>query len=204
MGVLTGLSIDNVAILNVNSANNVDSFYPPSVYSSEEVDSCLKHPQAGSIHHYHMMSGCAVSLPTDNISLCSATDDYQNNISYYSLTIFPSLTWTPTVVGIAKDGRIIWTVRIKSPNFDTGFRYLQWNVLWFAWKLRLSFYDSIPLQYGLFWIGQLSFSRSQLYFERSIIVHDVVIHSFFFPWINSAIAAWSYTPQHRINSSPLF
>jgi hypothetical protein len=108
MGVLAGLSIDNVAILNVNSANNVDPFYPPSGYSSEEVDSCLNHPQVGGIYHYHMMSGCAVSPPTGNISLCSAITDCKNNISYYSLTTFPSSAKTLTVVGIAKDGHVIY------------------------------------------------------------------------------------------------
>jgi hypothetical protein len=108
VGTLAGLSIDNVAILNVNSANSVDPFYPPSGYTSESVDSCLNHPQAGGIYHYHMMSGCAVSPPTGNISSCSAINHYRNNVSYYSLTIFPSSAKTLTVVGIAKDGHVIY------------------------------------------------------------------------------------------------
>ena len=42
--VLAGVSIDNFSILNVNSADNVDPFYPPSGYTAEMVDSCLAHP----------------------------------------------------------------------------------------------------------------------------------------------------------------
>ena len=50
MGTLAGISIDNMAILNVNSANNADPFYPPAGTSAESVDSCLSHPQTAGIY----------------------------------------------------------------------------------------------------------------------------------------------------------
>jgi hypothetical protein len=105
---LAGVSIDNVAIFNVNSADDVDPFYPPSGYSAETVDSCLAHPQTAGIYHYHMASGCAVSPPSGNITSCSATPACAADIASYSLTLFPSSAKKLTVIGIAKDGHIIY------------------------------------------------------------------------------------------------
>jgi hypothetical protein len=105
---LAGMSIDNVPIFNVNSANDVDPFYPPSGYTAEVVDSCLAHPQSAGVYHYHMASGCAVSPPSGNISTCAATTACAADIASYSLTLFPSSAKKLTVIGIAKDGHIIY------------------------------------------------------------------------------------------------
>jgi hypothetical protein len=105
---LAGMSIDNVPIFNVNSADNVDPFYPPSGYTAEEVDSCLAHPQSAGVYHYHMASGCAVSPPSGNISTCAATPACAADIASYSLTLFPSSAKKLTVIGIAKDGHVIY------------------------------------------------------------------------------------------------
>ncbi|CAF1328433.1 unnamed protein product [Adineta steineri] len=90
---LAGMSIDNVPILNVNSANDVDPFYPPAGYTAESVDSCLAHPQVAGIYHYHMASGCAVSPPTAK---------------------------KLTVIGIAKDGHVIYGPYLASGNLVTS------------------------------------------------------------------------------------
>ncbi|CAF1328451.1 unnamed protein product [Adineta steineri] len=117
---LAGMSIDNVPILNVNSANDVDPFYPPAGYTAESVDSCLAHPQVAGIYHYHMASGCAVSPPTGNISSCSATAACAADIASYSLTTFPSSAKKLTVIGIAKDGHVIYGPYLASGNLVTS------------------------------------------------------------------------------------
>ncbi len=119
---LAGVSIDNVAIFNVNSANDVDPFYPPSGYSAEVVDACLSHPQTAGIYHYHMASGCAVSPPSGNISSCSATPACAADIASYSLTLFPSSAKKLTVIGIAKDGHVIYGPYLSNGNtLSSGF-----------------------------------------------------------------------------------
>lgn len=122
MQVLAGVSIDNVAILNVNSANNADPFYPPAGSTAESVDECLGHPNVGGIYHYHIASGCAVSPPTGNISTCNALSACSNNIASYFLTTFPSSARTLTVIGIAKDGHVIYGPYSSSGKiFTSGF-----------------------------------------------------------------------------------
>jgi hypothetical protein len=108
LNTLAGISIDNVAILNVNSLNNVDPFYPPAGYTAEMVDTCLAHPNMNGIYHYHMASGCAVSPPTGNISACSASAACSSDIASFSLTLFPSSAKKLTVIGLAKDGHVIY------------------------------------------------------------------------------------------------
>ncbi len=115
ISTVAGVSIDGVAIMNVNSANDIDPFYPPAGDTAESVDACLAHAQATGIYHYHIASGCAVSPPTGNISTCSQTTACANNIASYFLTLFPTSAQTLTVIGIAKDGHIIY-----GPYLSTG------------------------------------------------------------------------------------
>jgi hypothetical protein len=120
LNTLAGMSIDNVPIFNVNSADNVDPFYPPSGYSAEVVDACLAHPQSSGIYHYHMASGCAVSPPSGNITSCTANSACSSNIAAYSLTLFPSSAHKLTVIGIAKDGHIIYGPYLSNGNLITS------------------------------------------------------------------------------------
>ena len=120
LGTLAGVSIDNVLILNVNSANNVDPFYPPSGYSAESVDACLAHPQTAGIYHYHMASGCAVSPPSGNITSCSQNSACSSDVASYSLTLFPSSAKKLTVIGIAKDGHVIYGPYLSNGNLVTS------------------------------------------------------------------------------------
>ena len=108
LATLAGVSIDNVPILNVNSADDIDPFYPPSGYTAEKVDACLAHPQVAGIYHYHIASGCAVSPPSGNISGCAQISACSSDIASYSLTLFPSSAKKLTVIGIAKDGHVIY------------------------------------------------------------------------------------------------
>ncbi|CAF2515182.1 unnamed protein product [Rotaria sp. Silwood2] len=105
---LAGVSVDGVSILNVNSANNVDPFYPTGGYTSESVDACLGHPNAASNgYHYHMASGCALSPPTETIKSCKSTSGCSTSIANYAISKFSSYR-TLTVIGIAKDGHVIY------------------------------------------------------------------------------------------------
>jgi hypothetical protein len=120
LGTLAGVSIDNVPIFNVNSAQNVDPFYPPSGYEVEMVDTCLAHPQSSGIYHYHMATGCAVSPPTGNISSCSSSTACSSDIASYSIASFPSSAKKLTVIGIAKDGHVIYGPYTSSGQLITS------------------------------------------------------------------------------------
>ena len=107
LNTLAGVSIDGVAILNVNSANNVDPFYPVGNASVESVDLCLGHPNPQNTYHYHIGSGCALTQPGGNIGQCTNTPSCFNDIGNYSIASFNGFR-TLTVIGIGKDGHIIY------------------------------------------------------------------------------------------------
>ena len=107
LNTLAGVSIDGVAILNVNSANNVDPFYPVGNISAESVDLCLGHPNPQNIYHYHIGSGCALTQPSGNNGPCASSPSCNTNIANYSIASFNSYR-NLTVIGIAKDGHIIY------------------------------------------------------------------------------------------------
>lgn len=105
---VAGVAIDGIAILNVNSANQVDPFYPSGGYTAESVDSCLSHPTGTGLYHYHISSGCIVSPPTGTIKSCNMNTACKNRIANYSVESYPTSAKTLTVIGIAKDGHIIY------------------------------------------------------------------------------------------------
>ncbi|CAF1361174.1 unnamed protein product, partial [Didymodactylos carnosus] len=92
LGTVAGTSIDGVSIMNVNNAMDVDPFFPAGGNTAEMVDSCLAHCQVTGIYHYHIGSGCAL---------------YGSNLATYSVTQFTNYR-TLTVIGIAKDGHVIY------------------------------------------------------------------------------------------------
>ena len=104
---VAGVSVDGVAIMNVNSANDVDPFYPTGGYSAESVDACLGHPNTNNIYYYHMASGCTLNPPSGTISSCAETSSCSSNIATYGISLFSSYK-TLTVIGIAKDGHVIY------------------------------------------------------------------------------------------------
>lgn len=114
LSTVAGVSIDGVSIENVNSANNIDPFYPPGNNSAEMVDACLGHPNFANVYHYHMASGCAVNRPTGSIQSCASVSACAANVSNYGVTLFSSYK-TLTVIGIAKDGHIIY-----GPYYSSG------------------------------------------------------------------------------------
>lgn len=105
---VAGVAIDNVVILNANMAGGGDPFHPPPGSTTERVDACLGHCQAQGIYHYHMASGCMVSPPSGNINSCSQIQACSKNMSAYSITTYPNSAKTLTIIGIAKDGHIIY------------------------------------------------------------------------------------------------
>ncbi|CAF1197759.1 unnamed protein product [Rotaria sp. Silwood1] len=114
VSTLAGVSIDGVSIENVNSANNVDPFYPPDVTLTERVDACLGHPNFQSVYHYHMASGCAVNRPSGSISSCTGTTACNTNVSNYGISLFNN-NRNLTVIGVAKDGHVIY-----GPYYSSG------------------------------------------------------------------------------------
>ncbi|CAF2953149.1 unnamed protein product [Rotaria sp. Silwood2] len=105
---LAGISVDGVTLLNVNSANNVDPFYPAGSFVPESVDSCLGHPNpSNNGYHYHIASGCALNPPTGKIASCKSTPACNASIAAYTISTFSSYR-TLTVIGIAKDGHVIY------------------------------------------------------------------------------------------------
>jgi hypothetical protein len=104
---VAGVSVDGVAIMNVNSANDVDPFYPAGGLTAESVDACLGHPNTNDIYHYHIASGCAVNPPSGTISTCTGTSSCSSNLASYAISLFTSYR-TLTVIGIAKDGHVVY------------------------------------------------------------------------------------------------
>ncbi|CAF3513254.1 unnamed protein product [Rotaria sp. Silwood1] len=105
---LAGISVDGVTILNVNSANNVDPFYPAGNFTPESVDACLGHPNpSNNGYHYHIASGCALNPPTGKIASCKNTPACNASVANYTISTFSSYR-TLTVIGIAKDGHVIY------------------------------------------------------------------------------------------------
>jgi hypothetical protein len=107
LSTVAGISVDGVAILDVNSLNDVDPFFPAGGFSAESVDACLGHPNGNNIYHYHIASGCAVNPPSGAIAQCASTSSCSSNIASYSISLFNSYR-TLTVIGIAKDGHVIY------------------------------------------------------------------------------------------------
>ncbi|CAF1478491.1 unnamed protein product [Adineta steineri] len=117
----TGVSVDGVMIFTPDSTNNIDPFFPPAGGTAETVDSCLAHCQAAGIYHYHIASGCQVNPPTGNITSCAANSSCISNIATYSISSFLSYQ-TKTVIGIAKDGHVIYGPYLSSgTQVTTGF-----------------------------------------------------------------------------------
>ncbi|CAF3754318.1 unnamed protein product [Adineta steineri] len=105
---LAGVAVDGVEILNANSANLVDPFYPAGGYPSEGADQCISHPAPTSgEYHYHVASGCMVNPPAGNLTGCGPDIGCLNNVANYSLKMFSSYK-NLTVIGIAKDGHVIY------------------------------------------------------------------------------------------------
>jgi hypothetical protein len=83
--VLAGVSGNTVSILNVNSANDVDPFYPTGGFAAEAVDTYLGHPTPTRVYHYHVGTGCAVSTPSGNVGGCAVNANCSASIANYSI-----------------------------------------------------------------------------------------------------------------------
>ncbi|CAF1375564.1 unnamed protein product [Didymodactylos carnosus] len=111
--VLAGVAVDGVSILNVNSLNQVDPFYPSGNFTPEGADQCLSHPTGMGEYHYHIASGCMVNPPSGNVDGCTPMIGCANNVANYSLQTFSSYK-NLTVIGIAKDGHVIYGPYLSS------------------------------------------------------------------------------------------
>ena len=138
LNVLAGLAVDGIAILNVNSINQVDPFYPTGGFDQEGADQCLSHPTFQGEFHYHVASGCILNPPVGNVTGCSPTIGCANNIANYSIGTFSNYK-NLTVIGIAKDGHVIY-----GPYLSTGYQVTSGFDM-----CNGMFYDSIG-NYGYF------------------------------------------------------
>lgn len=114
--VVAGIAVDGAHVFNVNSANQVDPFYPTGGFSAEGADACISHPGGGGEFHHHTASGCMFDPPQGNVSNCSPVIGCLNNVSNYMIQTFSSYQ-TLTVIGLAKDGHIMY-----GPYLSTGAR----------------------------------------------------------------------------------
>ncbi|CAF0835414.1 unnamed protein product [Didymodactylos carnosus] len=113
INVLAGVSVDGVAILNVNNRDSQDPFYPAKG-PTEHVDQCLVHCQEGGLLHYHMGSGCAkYATSSTKVLPCASVPLCKSSIATYSINSFSNYK-TLTVIGIAKDGHIIYGPYLSS------------------------------------------------------------------------------------------
>ncbi|CAF4413983.1 unnamed protein product, partial [Rotaria socialis] len=104
---VAGVSVDGVALMNVNSANDVDPFYPTGGNPTESVDACFGHPNDHYVYHYHIASGCALNPPSGTIASCTGTPSCSSSVATYSISLYNSYR-TLTVIGIAKDGHVVY------------------------------------------------------------------------------------------------
>jgi len=102
-------------MFNGVSAEDVDPFYP-AVYADvtdvasavETVDTCLMHPQADGVNHYHALSPCIINNTYGNPEEdCTANSECSADLITYAMAAYVS-TKTLYPVGIAKDGHVIW------------------------------------------------------------------------------------------------
>ena len=119
LNALAGVATDGVNILNVNSLNQVDPFYPTGNLPAEGADQCLSHPAGNGEFHYHIASGCMVNPPPGNLTNCSPEINSLNNVAPYSIQTFSALK-TLTVIGIAKDGHVIYGPYLSSTSQITS------------------------------------------------------------------------------------
>jgi len=114
----TGVSVDGIVIFSPDSLNNVDPFYPPPGSTAESVDTCLAHPQGTGIYHYHIAHGCMVNPPNTSLSACM-NNSCSANISAFSINSFSNYQ-TRTVIGVAKDGHVIFGPYLSAGNRVTS------------------------------------------------------------------------------------
>ncbi|CAF4292594.1 unnamed protein product, partial [Adineta steineri] len=113
LNTVTGVAVDGVMIFSPDSANNYDLLFPPTGAITEQVDSCLA--------HCHIGSGCQVNHPIGTITACAGVSVCKSNLTTYSISSFSSYQ-TKTVIGVAKEGHIIYGRYLSSgTRVTTGF-----------------------------------------------------------------------------------
>mmetsp|Transcript_107713 Transcript_107713/g.246699 ORF Transcript_107713/g.246699 Transcript_107713/m.246699 type:complete len:402 (+) Transcript_107713:502-1707(+) len=115
LNTVSGVATTGTVILNQNSVEDVDPFYPstwsevPSYNDApEKIDKCLGHPQAEGMYHYHMISPCMLDLTarTGGNLPCNSQQGCAD-IKAHAMAGFTASDGR-VVVGVAKDGNIIY------------------------------------------------------------------------------------------------
>lgn len=118
-----GVALNGVPILGSSSTSDVDPFYPKAWSgnedpSAESVDACLGHPNGNDVYHYHILPPCILnSASISTTESCAAVTACSDDLAGYALDNF-STTKTLTVLGITKDGHVIY-----GPYKSTGSEY---------------------------------------------------------------------------------
>lgn len=106
-----GFMTNGVALQFANQMQE-DPVFPISVFNEQPLDICIGHNQRNNpsgMYHYHHISPCIVEGFLDNRTMgeCDLDDDCSSGIVNYQLSAFQDLRYK-TVVGIAKDGHILY------------------------------------------------------------------------------------------------
>ena len=104
---IAGISIDGVPIFNALNYINEDAFYPKTTTSTESVDQCLGRSEKNDTYHYRLGTSCPLDPPDSEITTCDNIPSCHANVTNYSTSMFGSHK-SLTIVGIAKDGHIIY------------------------------------------------------------------------------------------------
>lgn len=111
-GGVVGWAVNGIYIYSSSSADEEDPYYPHSWSGnsktvSEVVDGCASHPDGNSNYHYHILPPCLVNnMGMKNPGVCPNITSCNSDVKDYVLGYY-SGNKTLTVLGVAKDGRVI-------------------------------------------------------------------------------------------------
>jgi hypothetical protein len=104
---IAGISIDGVPIFNALNTGNEDIFYSKTNISTKLVDECLGYNATDGTYRYRIGSSCPLDPPNFITTTCNNIPACNASIANYSISMFND-TKTLTVIGIAKDGHLIY------------------------------------------------------------------------------------------------
>ena len=104
---IAGISIDGVPIFNALNSGNEDIFYSKTNLSTKLVDECLGHNATDGTYRYRIGSSCPLNRSALVTKTCDKIPACNASIANYSISMFND-TKTLTVIGIAKDGHLIY------------------------------------------------------------------------------------------------
>lgn len=113
-GGAMGWAVNGIIIFSSSSADNEDPYYPKAWSGNskavvEVVDACAAHPENTGFYHYHILPPCLVdNKGMKNPGVCDSMSNStcSSDVKSYVLSHYAN-NKTLTVLGVAKDGRVI-------------------------------------------------------------------------------------------------